>query len=396
MALNALGNGLATPFLLIYLHSVRGFSLETVGLIPLTQYGVAIAAGLAAGPLIDRVGGRATAAAAMLALAAGFAGYPFVHRAWQAFVFAAVVGIGTGAFWPGYNTLLARLTPRGRRHGAYAIQGVVRNLGFGVGGVAGGLIADVGSAHTFTLLFLLNAVTYVAFAVALVVLVRAPERAESQRPEARGRYRDVLGDRAFLGAIAVGMIFAAAGIAQFNSILPVFARSAAGVHESAIGLVFLVNTLTIVLAQLPITRIVEGRRRMRGLTLLGVLWAACWCTTLLAWLGSGDAATLLLLVVGFAFGLGECVLAVIQGPLVADLAPEHLRGRYTALALITAQLGYGLGPAVGGFLLAVSAGVLWSAAGALCLAAGLAALALERRLPDSVRRTPGAAEPAVA
>ena len=54
--MNSFGNGLALPFLVIYLHNVRGFSLGTAGLIVAVSSLAQLGAGILAGPLIDRVG----------------------------------------------------------------------------------------------------------------------------------------------------------------------------------------------------------------------------------------------------------------------------------------------------------------------------------------------------
>ena len=62
--------------------------------------------------------------------------------------------------------------------------------------------------------------------------------------------------------VGLNVVFVTAGYAQIE-LLPVFAHNEAGVSETAIGLIFLVNTVTIVLAQLPVARLLEGRRRMR-------------------------------------------------------------------------------------------------------------------------------------
>jgi MFS family permease len=54
------------------------------------------------------------------------------------------------------------------------------------------------------------------------------------------------------------------------------------------------------------------------------------------------------------FGLGECFQGPVQGALVADLAPPRLRGRYMAVSTNSWDLGFLLGPAIGGFILAAS------------------------------------------
>src|SRR5438132_1100908 len=93
---NAFGSGIAFPFLIIYLHNVRGFGLGTAGLV-VSAIGVAAAvAGPASGPLLDRIGGRATLAASLLVSAAAYAAVPLIHHPWQAFLFRAVNGVFVG------------------------------------------------------------------------------------------------------------------------------------------------------------------------------------------------------------------------------------------------------------------------------------------------------------
>ena len=48
------------------------------------------------------------------------------------------------------------------------------NLGIGLGGIAGGLIASVDSPRTFTVLFVLDALTFLAYVVVLAFIRDAP------------------------------------------------------------------------------------------------------------------------------------------------------------------------------------------------------------------------------
>src|SRR5215831_7816382 len=90
---NNLGYGAVLPFEVIYLHNGRGFSLSVAGLVVGTLTGVAVVAAPLAGPVIDRVGARATTVGAGVALAAGYAGLAFAHAPAQAFVAAAFAGV---------------------------------------------------------------------------------------------------------------------------------------------------------------------------------------------------------------------------------------------------------------------------------------------------------------
>jgi MFS family permease len=384
---NAVGNGLAFPFLVIYLHNVRDFSLGTAGLVLATTGAVSLLAGPAVGIVVDRIGGRATLAVSLVLLAVGYGSYPLITEPWHAFLASAVAGVGNAGFWPSQSALLAGLTPHARRHAAFALQRVTRNLGIGLGGVAGGLIATTGNPTSFTVLFILDAATFLVF-VAMLAFVPEPVVAEERDALAPGRYAEVLRDRVFLGVVFLNVLFVAAGYAQFE-LLPVFAKNEAGVAEAGIGLIFLVNTLAIVLAQLPVAKALEGRRRMPALGLMCVLWAAAWIVVLLGGLRlEAVAAAVAFGIAAIVFGLGECFQGPVQGALVADLAPVRLRGRYMAVSTISWDIGFIVGPAIGGFVLAAEPLALWPAAAAVCLLAGAGALALERDLPRKLRLTP--------
>ena len=88
------------------------------------------------------------------------------------------------------------------------------------------------------------------------------------------------------------------------------------------------------------------------------------------------------------FSVAECIHGAMQNPLVADLAPEHLLGRYMALRTTSWQVGFLVGPALGSFLLARAPTALWLGAAAACAGAAGAALLLEPRIPAAADLTP--------
>ena len=386
--MNAFGNGLVVPFLLIYLHNERGIGLGVAGLVLATNAGVSLIAGPIAGALVDRVGGKAMLTAALAFLTLGFACYAFVESSWQGFLASAVTGIGNGAFWPAQSTLLAGLTTRAQRSATFGMQRVVMNLGIGLGGVAGGFIAT----ESFRALFLLDALTFVAYGAVLTIFVHEPARSEpsAERPRTNdtASYRTVFRHRVFMALMVANALYIGAGISQLE-ILPAFAKNEAGVSETGIGWLFFVNTLVVVLFQLPTTRLAEGRRRVPFLALVGVVSAAAWLLVPASglWL-SGTGAFVLLAVAVSVFALGECLHGAVQPALVVDLADPRLLGRYMAISALSWQVGFTVGPAIGGALLAASPTGLWLFMASGCLLAGLATLLLERGLPEALRRAP--------
>src|SRR4051812_46810733 len=162
---NAFGNGVVFPYLLIYLHNVRGIPLGTAGIVLAVSSVAALAAGPVSGTLIDVVGPRRVLAGSMVLGAAGFGGFAFVHTAAAAAVAGILAGLSNGAFWPSHATMVAGLTERESRHNAYAMQRVLNNLGIGIGGVVGGFIATTVHPGTYQLLFAIDAVTFGGYLV---------------------------------------------------------------------------------------------------------------------------------------------------------------------------------------------------------------------------------------
>jgi predicted MFS family arabinose efflux permease len=270
---NALGNGVVFPFAVIYLHNVRGISFADAGFALAIGGAAALAAGLVAGTLVDRVGGRNTLVLGLLVQAVAFTLFPLIREPWHAYALFAVDGIGTACFWPGQSTLLSRLTPAEDRHAAFALQRVSMNLGIGIGGVVGGLIATTSDPGSFTRMFMLDAATFLVFA-AVLAAVREPYPDEPEaHEEEQGGYRALLRDRNFLALTGLNVLFVAVGYEVF-ALLPPFAKNYAGVSERWVGFIWLANTLLVVLIQLPVSKALEGRRRMAALALMNLLWAA--------------------------------------------------------------------------------------------------------------------------
>jgi MFS family permease len=385
--MNSFGNGLALPFLVIYLHNVRGFSLGTAGLVVAVSSAAQLCAGVGSGPLIDRFGARLTLGGGLVLQAVGFGLLPLVREPWEAFLLIAIEGAGSAGFWPSQSTLLSRLTPTARRHAAFAQQRVTMNLGIGLGGLTAGLIAQVGDPTTFTVLFVLDGVTFLAY-VGVLAFIHDPGVSAEEAGDTPASYRAVLRHKTFLGMWTLNFLFVAAGYSLLN-LLPAFARDQSLLSERQIGAIFFFNTIAVVLAQLPLSRWIEGRRRMRALALMPTLFAICWLLVDAAgyWLTAGAAFGLIAFAV-VLMGVGECFHGPAHQALVSDIGPPHLRGRYFAVHSLSWGLAGTVGPAVGGFILAAAPFALWPLASGVCVIAVGLALSLERFIPARLQRVP--------
>ena len=380
--LNYLGYGAVLPFEVIYLHDGRGFNLGVAGLVIGIITGGAVVIAPLVGPLIDRFGARATATGAGVALAAGYAGLAFAHSPAHAFAAAAFAGAGNGALNPSQSTLLAALAPSHLRHRATAVSRVASNAGIGIGGALGGLVAAYGLTG-YVVLFLVNALTYLAYVSVLVAVVR-----DDVRPEPiAGGYRLVVRDRAFMHLVFTNVAMIAVGWGVFSFLVPPYAKNEIGISARLIGLLLLANAATVVVAQVPIARLAEGRRRVVMMALAASIFAGA-CLLVVAAGVSTDTAYVALVAAVIAVGVGECFHTTALMPLVAELAPAGLRGRYMASMGLSWWVGLALAPTLGMQLLSLSPAAAFLAAAAAAIAAAASALTLERRLPDASRLTP--------
>jgi MFS family permease len=85
-------------------------------------------------------------------------------------------------------------------------------------------------------------------------------------------------------------------------------------------------------------------------------------------IGGPHTAVVVLALSGIVFAVGECLHAVVLQPLIAELAPPELVGRYMALFGITFSVGLAAGPSASASALAVSPELPWIAGAAAMLA----------------------------
>jgi MFS family permease len=390
-ALNYFGYGLILPFEIIYLHQIRGFSTATAGLVLAAIMGTAAIVTPPTGALLDRYSAKALVVAGSVASALGYAGFAFVERPWQAFACSIVGGAGFGAAGTANRTLMVRLITQEQRVAAFALNRVAGNFGIGSGATVGGfIVASAQGLSSFQLLYLFDAATSAAFA--LVVLAAVPGlRAETvTATDAAGTgFRAVARDRIFVAVIALNIVLVVVGHTFFSNILSPFTKAHTPVGPAAIGIIFLINTSVIVIAQIPAVRVVGRIRRTHAFAVTSALFAVSLLAVLPATLIHSElAAASLLAGVAIVFAIGEIFHILVLGPLVSDMAPAHLLGRYLSLYSLTFSGSLALGPAIGGLLLQTSPDAVWWGGALASVVAGAFLLRLGNRIPDPLHEAP--------
>jgi MFS family permease len=390
-ALNYFGYGLVLPFEIIYLHQIRGFSTATAGLVLATVMGTAAIVTPPTGALLDRYSAKAIVVAGSLASTLSYAGFAFVDRPWQAFACSIVGGIGFGVAGTANRTLVVRLVTQEQRAAAFALNRVAGNFGIGAGATVGGfIVAAAQQLSSFQLLYFFDAFTFAGFALIVLVAVPSPRAAVITATDANGTgFRAVARDRLFLTVIGANIVLVVVGHTFFSNILPPFAKAHTPIGPAEIGIIILINTAFIVIAQIPAVRLVARMRRGHAFAVTSALFAVGLLAVLPATLvHSALAATSILAGVAIVLACGEIAHILVLGPLVADMAPAHLLGRYLSLYSLTFTGSLALGPAIGGLLLQTNPDAIWWGGALAAVLAGAVLLQLGDSIPDPLHQAP--------
>ncbi|MFD8481219.1 MDR family MFS transporter [Kitasatospora sp. NPDC059673] len=384
---NRLG-GFVVTFLAIYLTADRGYSPSYAGLVAgLFGLGSAIAA-LGAGVLTDRLGRRPTLLVAQVSTAVFTAVLGFTHGQVAIAVVAFLVGLANNASRPAVSAMIADLVPAADRARAYSLNYWAINIGFGASAAMAGLIASYG----YLTLFLLDALTTLLCAV--VVFAKVPETLSHAEQEAA---EEPSGPTVGLGAVfrdgpfmmVVGVNLLLALIYQQGSTTLAVDMEQHGITTAQYGLLVSLNGVLIVLLQLPLTRLMEGRNRTALLVASALLTGWGFGLTAVA----GSSAGLYALTVAI-WTIGEIVNAPTMMALVAEHSPARARGRYQGVYSLSWSLASFLGPAAGGLLLQYAGSrALWGACAAAGTLAALAFVPIGRRRPQPAVAVAPAVEP---
>ncbi len=389
VAVQTLGRGLTLPFTVIYLHEVRGISLDVAGTLMAL---IAVVAVLVTGPggaLTDRLGARIMLLLSTTSQLVGSVVLAFATAPWAVAVAFVFIGVSFGVSWPAFNALIASVASGPTRQQFFGVNFALVNLGIGLGGIIGGLYADVGRPETFTVIFLADAASMlVPIGLLLGPLrhVRTQVEAPVGETAGQGSYLAILRQPAVLWMTALTFLGTFVGYGQLEAGFPAFARQVSGVSTAVIGFAFAVNTLVIVALQFTVQKRITGRRRTRVIQVMAGLWALSWVSLGLTGLVPGTALAVSG-VLGFhaIFALGETMLQTTVPAITNDLSPDHLRGRYNAINAGAFQGGTILGPVVAGVLLNHGLAGPYIAMLVLgCLSIGGLALAVERRITPLV------------
>jgi MFS family permease len=398
---SVLGSGLTLPFLLIYLHEVRGISLGIAGLLIGGTSVVSVPVGPATGMLVDRIGPRFVSASALVLEAIGTLGLILVRSPLSALPVMVIYGIANGANFPSWQALFAVLVrDEHLRPRVFARSFQLLNLGLGTGAVVAGSIVHVSDPSSFVRIYLIDGFTYVAIVGALIgmpswAFERPAPSAHSAPEHPQGGYRAVFADGRFVRYLVATALMMFAGYAAVQTGFVGYATTVIHSGPSVIAWAFGVNTGLIVVLQPFALRLVGKMRRSSALASCAALFGASWIVLAIGGLFPRTFVGSALVVAMFGvFSLGEVMLAPVGGPIVTMMARPELQGRYSATASSVITVTNVLCPAFAGALLGAGLGDIFLGVLIGCCAAAIAAFAWMRESLspeiDNVRSVPAA------
>jgi MFS family permease len=354
--LSGIGQGLAVPFVIVYLRDARHLPLASATAAIAMTSAAALVGAIVTGAVIDRASTTTGAVLSFGVAAAGCVLYVFAADFWLAMLASAALGLGVGGNGGVWNSFIGESVPPAQRTSAFGINFAALNASIGLGGLIAGLVVRPGVVASFQLLYAADAATLVACACLVAAIARLmPARAVGSlapaRPVPAGRpgYGALLADRAFGRLLALVVVINVIGYGQFGAALPAFATRPGGVAIRWLALVYAVNTFAVIVLQLAVLPLVAAVRRTSALAVTSVAWGATWLLVLAAGMaGASYLAGLGFLAAAFLFAFGEVLFAPTIPALVNDIAPDAYRGRYNSAAALATTVGMIVGPLLAG------------------------------------------------
>ena len=380
-----IGLGLTLSLSVIYVHDIRHFSIAFATYLLAVNAVVALGITPLIGSLTDRFGPMKVLLTCTVAQAFALFAFSVSTSRVEIIASSLVLASTSAGTWGPSSVLLTRMIAIEHRQRAYGTNFMLVNLGIALGGLISASVVNLHRPWTFEHLYQGMAAIELLTVLPLLTLRRfggpVPDE-QAHEIEGPGGWTQVLKDRRMLHYLLAALVLLVAGYGSLEAGFSLFVVQNVHLPVRAIGIVFFFNTVTIVVAQLFVLRMIEGRSRTRVMAGVGLLWALAWIVIGLSaqtphWLALG-----FLCVAQIIFALGETLLSPVAPAIVNEIAPEHLRGRYNAASGLTWSLGGSVAPLFAGLILGGHLAEYWPlfvAGGAFV--GGLFALSLRRSLP---------------
>ncbi|WP_404954601.1 MFS transporter [Streptomyces sp. 147326] len=381
IGIDTLGTGTWLPVSLLYFLRVTPLDLVQVGLAISIASAVGLPATVLVGQAVDRYGSKRVMQAGNLLQLVGFAAHPFANSFFAVTLVIGLTALGRSAFWGTYGPLITTACPPNERERWFGLLGAIRNAGFAVGGLLGGVVTTMDSPLAYQAAVLVNALTFLAaFVIMAGIEVAEGQPSEDDTDLGTGGWRTVLLDRGYRWLIGSGFCYAMSTMV-LSVAVPVYVVEVLDLPGWISGAAFVINTVMVSLGQGIAINSMTGSVRSRIIVFAAALSAFSYLALWGAGLMAPWAAAAAILAAVVVYTLGEMTADPVLEALSVGAPPSGLRGRYVAVYQLSWAIAYTIAPGLYAWLLSRGSLATWGTLAAIALTGAVFCLPMQRSLP---------------
>ena len=269
------------------------------------------------------------------------------------------------SFRPANAAAIAHYSSTKNRTQSFSLVRLAINMGWGIGGALGGVLAGI----NYHLLFWVDGFTNITAAFLLLIILPKVSLLQQKSNFVRGQSNNKAllphQDKAFLKFLILTLLFSICFFQIFSTI-PVFFKEGLHLHETAIGGILALNGVLIAIVEMVLVFKLEGRRPY--------LLFMCWGSIIMgiSYLilnipGNGFVIALSSMLI---ITLAEMIGMPFMNSYYISLSSDQNRGQYAGMYTMAWSMAQAIG-SVAGSMIAYQFGYfnLWLIVGTICFAA---------------------------
>ena len=327
------------PFLALYLTKKIGVSPAEAGMALLVYGAAAFIAAPLTGKLSDKLGALKVMKFALFGSGIIFFLYSFITDYYWILAASFVLAAVNEAFRPANLSLITEIVAPPQRRMAFALNRLAINAGMSIGPVIGGFLTLI----DYHYLFYANAVASIAAGIYFTTInwssLAGGEQQKTTEDVSKIRF-SILSDKTFLfflfAVVPANLVFF-----QHLGALPLYIVDDLGYTTAAFGLFSAINTVLIIIVEVPLNNWMNDVSYKKTL-MLGALLAG------IGFGGFAISTTVIPLVIAIVvFTFGEMIFFPITAAYTSEIAPADRRGEYMGYYQMTFSFAFSAGPWLG-------------------------------------------------
>ncbi len=262
-----------------------------------------------------------------------------------------MMGLSAGCYWTAADAAVIDVTPKEQHSKAFAVLILSDSLGIGLGILGGETYLSQGLQPQ--LLFLIGGLILLIFLMLIQFAIVDAEQNTPEHSDTLQGFVLALKDRALQFFLLVHVLVVTY-IALISSTLPLYFTNFVSTSISQSSLVSVANLFTWcyigigAVLQLPLVQVLTSLLKVRVLMISMFLWSGgffmVWATHLM------PLSPIIGMIAAFiVLSIATVIYKPFVPAIIAELAPESLRGVYLAIGYQCWSIGYFVGPILGGW-----------------------------------------------